>query len=84
MANYPKAFTASSFTQLEDGRYLATIPAETHGLGTIYGLTRLIRRRESDMVWENTAANYEIHPNGDFYLYVDEPGTFRLNLAGDS
>lgn len=84
MANYPKAFTASSFTQQEDGRYLAIIPAETHGLGTIYGLTRLIRRREADMVWENTTANYEIQPNGDFYLYVDEPGTFRLNLAGDS
>lgn len=84
MANYPKALTAANFTQQEDGRYLAIITAETHGLGAIYGLTRLIRRRETDMVWENTTANYEIHSNGDFYLYVDEPGTFRLNLAGDS
>lgn len=83
MANYPKAFTANNFTQLEDGRYRAIITAETHGLGTIYGLTRLIRRREEDMVWENTTANYEIQPNGDFHLYVDEPGTFRLNLVGD-
>lgn len=84
MANYPKAFTANSFTLLADGRYVATIAAETHGLGTIYGLTRLIRRREEDHVWENTTANYEILPNGDFNLYVDTPGTFRLNLAGDS
>lgn len=83
MASYPKAFTANSFTQLEDGRYVATLTAETHGLGTIYGINRLIRRRDEDLVWENTAANYEIMPNGDFNLYADEPGTFRVNLVGD-
>lgn len=82
MASYPKAFTTSAFTQLDDGRYVASITANVHGLGTIYSVTRVIRRRE-DLTWENVIPTYEILPNGDFNLYVDEPGTFRINLSGD-
>lgn len=83
MAGYPKAFTTSAFTQLEDGRYMATLPESTHGLGTIYSVPRVIRRREEDLTWENVIPSYEILPSGDFNLYVDEPGTFRIYLMGD-
>lgn len=83
MAGYPKAFTTSAFTQLEDGRYTASILESVHGLGAIYSVIRIIRRRESDLIWENVIPNYEISSNGDFTLYVDEPGTFRVYLIGD-
>lgn len=83
MAAYPKAFAASNFTQLDDGRFVATLLASTHGLGTVFSVTRVIRRRDADLVWENVIPNYEILPNGDFNLYTDEPGTYRIYLMGD-
>ena len=76
MAGYPKAFTTNNFTELEDGRFVATLPESTHGLGTLYSVPRVIRRRDSDSVWENVIPNYEILPNGDFNLYfrIYNPG----------
>lgn len=82
MAGFPKGFATSSFTLQEDGRYAATITADTHGLGTAYSVTRALRRTDNS-TWENMIPSYEILSNGDFKLYVDEPGTCKVYLLGD-
>ena len=79
---YPKTFTSSSFTLQEDGRYMATIPATTHGLGTDYRVTKTLRRN-TDLEWENQLAVYKIRANGDFEYYSDEPCVCKVYLVGD-
>lgn len=83
MAVYPKSFATSSFSEQEDGRYSATIAATTHGLGTGYSVTKALRRT-TDLTWKNMIPCYEILTNGDFVLYVDEPGVCKVYLLGDA
>lgn len=82
MASYPKTFTTNNFILQEDGRYKATIPGTTHGLGIAYGVTRVQKRRE-DMTWENVISCHEVMSNGDFNLYVNETGIYRVYLSED-
>lgn len=82
MANYPKSFATSNFTLQADGRYSVTILASTHGLGSSYSVTKVLRRKD-DLSWENMIPNYEILSNGDFVLYVDEPGVCKVYLMED-
>lgn len=82
MAVYPKSFMVTNFDLQSDGRYMATIPATTHGLGTEYHVTKMIRR-DSDMNWQNMLAVYRILNNGDFEYYVDEPCVCKVYLVGE-
>lgn len=79
---YPKSFTVNSFTRQDDGRYMATITAETHGLGTNYHVTKTLRR-DADMNWQNMIPVYRILSNGDFEYYVDEPCVCKVYLVGE-
>lgn len=56
---YPKSFMVTSFELQPDGRYMASIPAATHGLGTNCHVTKMIRR-DSDNNWQNMLAVYRI------------------------
>lgn len=82
MAVYPKSFMVTSFTLQEDGRYMATITADTHGLSTNYRVEKCIRR-DADMNWQNMIPVYRILANGDFEYYVDEPCICKVYLVGD-
>lgn len=82
MAVYPKSFIVSNFTLQDDGRYKATILASTHGLGTDYHVTKMIRR-DADLNWQNMLAVYKILSNGDFEYYVDEPCICKVYLVGE-
>lgn len=82
MAVYPKSFMTSNFVLQSDGRYMATIPASTHGLGTDYHVTKMIRR-DDDMNWQNMIPTYRILANGDFEYYVDEPCVCKVYLVGE-
>ncbi len=82
MASYPKTFTANNFIQQEDGRYMATILGTTHGLGIAFGVTR-VQKRRTDMTWENVIPCYEVTQDGDFKLYVEETGIYRVYLSED-
>ena len=79
---YPKSFIVSNFTLQPDGRYMATLPATTHNLGTDYHVTKMIRR-DADMNWQNMLATYRILANGDFEYYVDEPCVCKVYLVGE-
>lgn len=79
---YPKSFMVTSFELQPDGRYMASIPAATHGLGTNYHVTKMIRR-DSDNNWQNMLAVYRILANGDFEYYVDEPCVCKVYLVGE-
>lgn len=79
---YPKTFTSNNFIQQSDGKYKATITADTHGLGANYRVTKKLRYR-GDSNWENMVASYKILANGDFEYYVDEPCTCKVYLVGD-
>lgn len=79
---YPKSFTANNFILQEDGRYMATILAATHGLGTNYHVTKMIRR-DDDLNWQNMLATYRILSNGDFEYYVSEPCVCKVYLVGE-
>lgn len=82
-ACYPKSFVANNFLLQEDGRYMATIPATTHNLGTNYHVAKMIKR-DSDYNWQNQLATYRILANGDFEYYVDEPCVCKVYLVGES
>lgn len=82
MAVYPKSFMVSSFTLQSDGRYMASIPATTHGLGTDYHVTKTLRR-DADMNWQNMIPTYRILTNGDLEYYVDEPCVCKIYLVGE-
>lgn len=79
---YPKSFTVNSFILQPDGRYMATILADTHGLGVNYHVTKMIRR-DADLNWQNMVATYRILSNGDFEYYVDEPCVCKVYLVGE-
>ena len=64
---YPKSFTVNSFILQEDGRYMATILASSHGLGTNYHVVKMIRR-DSDMNWQNMIATYRILSNDSGFI----------------
>lgn len=83
MAAYPKTFTANDFTQQADGRYMATLPATTHGLGTAYHITKHIKRDPSDMTWHNIVPVFRVLTNGDFEFYVNETGVYKVYLQGE-
>lgn len=79
---YPKTFVAANFTLLSDGQYMATIPESVHQLGTNYRVTKNLRR-DNDRNWQNMLPTYKILANGDFELYVAEPGIYKILLVGD-
>ena len=83
MAVYPKAFTDDDFTQLSDGRYMATLPATTHNLGTNFHVAKNIKRDPADMSWHNVVPVFRILSNGDFEFYVNELGTYKIYLVGE-
>lgn len=82
MAAYPKSFTVNSFILQSDGRYAATILAETHSLGTSYHVAKAIRR-DDDLNWQNMIPVYRILTNGDFEFYVSEPCVCKVYLEGE-
>lgn len=82
MAVYPKTFTANDFSLQEDGRYMATVPAATHNLGTTFHNAKNLKRAE-DMSYHNFVPVFRISTNGDFELYVDEPGVYKVYLVGE-
>lgn len=79
---YYKSFTTNDFILQPDGRYRAVILASTHGLDIYYRVCKILKR-DSDMSWKNIIMSYSILPNGDFELYVDEPGIFEVTLVGE-
>lgn len=81
-AVYPKTFVPNDFTLQSDGKYKATISAQTHALGSNYRVQKMIRRDE-DLNWQNQLASYKILTTGDFEYYVDEPCYCKVYLVGD-
>lgn len=82
MMTYGKTFTEDDFGLVTGSTtvYEAVISAETHGLGLIYHMQRCIKRNEG-MSWDNVVLSYEISENGDFHLYSEEPGVYRILLS---
>lgn len=83
MAAYPKSFTENDFTLQADGRYMATLPASTHNLGTNYHVVKNIKRDPADMSWHNIVPVFRVLSNGDFEFYVTEPGVYKVYLVGE-
>lgn len=83
MAAYPKTFTENDFTLQDDGRYMATLPATTHNLGTNYHVTKFIKRDPSDMSYNNIVPVFRITSTGDFEFFVEEPGIYKVYLVGE-
>lgn len=82
MAAYPKSFIVDNFELQSDGRYMATVPASTHNLGTNYHVVKFLRR-DADLNWQNMIPVYRVLANGDFEYYVDEPCVCKVYLVGE-
>lgn len=82
MASYPKTFTEDDFVLQDDGRYMTTLPAATHNLGTNFHVVKNIKRAE-DLSYHNFIPVFRICTNGDFELYVNEPGIYKVYLVGE-
>ncbi len=79
---YPRSFTTNNFLPQSDGRFMASLPATTHGLGVNYHVAKMIRR-DADNNWQNMIGTYRILTNGDFEFYVDEPCVCKIYLVGE-
>lgn len=83
MSAYPKTFTEDDFTLQSDGRYMATLPASTHNLGTSFHATKFIKRDESDLSYHNILPVFRVTSTGDFEFFVEEPGIYKVYLVGE-
>lgn len=82
MANVNKTFLVENFVQIEDGLYEASILGTLHNYGTHFHMARALLR-DGEGNWQNTITPCEIFPNGDFKIYVDEPGIYRVTIVQD-
>lgn len=82
MANVNKTFLVENFVQNEDGLYEASILGTLHNYGTQFHMARALLR-DSEGNWQNTITACEIFANGDFKIYVDEPGIYRVTIVQD-
>lgn len=76
---YTKTFTVNDFILNDEGVYVATILATTHGLGTVVHLGKALRHIGNN-VFDNVLPSYRTLVNGDFEFYVSEPGAYRIRI----
>jgi hypothetical protein len=82
MAYIKRTIEAENFTLNSEGLYEATILSSVHGYGSQYHMARALLMDENEN-WHNTITPYEILANGDFKLFVNEPGIYRVTLVQD-
>lgn len=74
--------TKESFILGDDGRYVSTILAETHALGTNVFVAKATHRGD-DLTFENVLISYMVDINGDIKIFADEPISMRLTILSD-
>lgn len=82
METYMGSIAPSAFILGDDGIYVGTILATTHGLGTSVYLSKAVHRND-DLTLENVILPYKVEINGDIKIYVDEPTLIRYTVASD-
>lgn len=82
MANSKRTFTADNFTLNAEGLYEAGITNDEHGFGSHCHMSRALLRDDNGD-WNDTITPYKILENGDFKMYVEEPGIYRVTLTQD-
>lgn len=79
MAVFRKTLYANNFIE-SDGKFVGTILATTHGLGTVIHVDKM-QRHIGSTVYENVLESHCILANGDVEIYVDEADTYRITLS---
>lgn len=79
---YLTSVAAGDFILGDDGIYVATILATTHGLGTHVYVPKAVHRSD-DLTLENVMFSYKVEINGDVRIYTDEPTLIRITIVQD-
>ena len=74
--------STSSYILGDDGRYVATVLAETHTLGANVFIAKALHRND-DLTFENVILSYYVDIEGNIKIYADEPISLRLTLMPD-
>lgn len=82
MITYPTSVSPNNFILGDDGVYVATILASTHGLGSSVYITKSVHRND-DLSTENVLFSYKVEANGDIRIYSDEPTLIRFTIVAD-
>lgn len=82
METYSASLLASDFILGDDGIYVGTVPASTHGLGQSVHVQKALQRN-SDITFDNIILSYRVEPNGDIKIHMDEPAILRIVIAAD-
>lgn len=82
MITYPTSVSPNNFILGDDGIYVATILASTHGLGKSVYITKSVHRND-DLSTENVLFSYKVEANGDVRIYADEPTLIRFTIVAD-
>lgn len=82
MKTYVGSIAPSAFILSDDGIYVGTILATTHGLGKSVYVSKMVHRND-DITLENTILPYKVEINGDVRIYVSEPTLIRYTIVQD-
>lgn len=74
--------SANSYILGDDGRYVGTVLAETHGLGANVFVDKALHRND-DLTFENVLLSYLVDIDGNVKVYASEPVSLRLTIATD-
>lgn len=82
MGTYMGSIAPSGFILGDDGVYVGTVLATTHGLGTSVYITKMLHRN-NDLTLENVILPYKVEANGDIKIYASEPTLIRYTVMQD-
>lgn len=82
MNTYSLSLLTSDFILGDDGIYVGTILASTHGLGQSVYVQKALQRN-SDVTFDNIILSYRVELNGDVKIYMDEPAVLRIVIAAN-
>ena len=83
MDTFMTSVSPSQFVLGDDGLYVGTILATTHGLGTAVCVSKT-EHRNDDLTTENVILPYKVETNGDVKVFVSEPTLIRVTIVKEA
>lgn len=82
MEVYRTSIGTSAYILGDDGVYVGTVLATTHGLGSSVYVAKAVHR-DDDLSIDNVLIAYGVEVNGDVKIYVTEPTPIRITIIKD-
>lgn len=74
-----KTLTKNNFIENNEGIWVATVLATTHGLGAGVTICKM-QKLGDDGEYHNAMSAFSVDTNGNIEIYVDEPAPYRITI----